>query len=224
MSTFTCIERMARMRKDVESAELMGQVGAVAAALGETELADSFQRAPWEGALIAKRLRDVSVDQWATGIEAAFGNAKFVALIERTVAVAHKNFWATDPAKALQFGGNRKPPEDDPCMLAITRAHRRLTSNPTGPGWITLALFCMARMIAVNAHTSFESDEWSEASFLWFALERDFLLADGASTAKMVLEADKRYLRGELPNIIGARMMHGLAEAAINGYDKPFFQ
>ena len=224
LSTFTCIERMGSMRKDEESTELMGQVGKVAELLGDSELAESFQRAPWLGALAAKQLRDVTPEQWAAGMTAAFRDSKFVALVERTVAIAHKGFWSSDPAKALQYGGTGKAPDNDPRLLAIARAHRRLSSDLAGPGWVTLALFCLARMIAVNSQRLFDSDEWSDATFLWFALERDFLTADGASTAKLLVEADRKFFNNELAGLVGSRMMHGLAEAAVNAYDKPFFQ
>ncbi|KVP39897.1 hypothetical protein [Burkholderia ubonensis] len=223
LNTFSCIERLGSMRKDQESADMMAQVGAVADFLGEEELAESLKRAPWVGALAAKQLRDVTPEQWATGMTAAFRNAKFVSLLESIVAIAHRSFWSSDPANALRYGGNGKAPADDPRMLAIARAHRRLSSDPAGPGWVTLALFCLARMIAVNSQRLFDSNEWSDATFLWFALERDFLTANGASTAKLVVEADSKLFGHELAGLVGSRMMHGLAEAAVNAYDKPFF-
>ena len=224
LRTFEVIERMGNWRKNEQSTALMGEMSSVAELIGETELADSMKHAQWSSALAAKQLRDVTPVDWATGMTAAFRNAKFVDLLERTIAVGHRAFWATKPGDALQFGQNGPAPDDDPIKLAMDFAHRKLLSDPAGPGWTTLALFCFARMIAVNSARMYHADQWSDASFHVFALERDFLMADGASTARLLVELDTKFFNRQIAETVGSRMMHGLAEASINAYDLPFFR
>ncbi|WP_250482433.1 hypothetical protein [Caballeronia sp. GACF5] len=78
-------------------------------------------------------------------------------------------------------------------------------------------------MIAVTSSKSYESDEWTDVTLMWFDLEKSFLEGAGRDTAKGVLELKKELLP-DLPKIIGSRMMHGLAEAAINGGETRLFQ
>jgi hypothetical protein len=223
LGTFEVIERLGNWRKDEESTALMTQMGTVAEIVGEAELAESMKHAQWRSALAAKEVRDVTPADWATGMTSAFRHAKFVDLLGHTVAVGHKAFWSTSPAEALQFGQNGPAPDDDPRKLAMDRAHRKLLSDPAGPGWTTLALFCLARMIAVNSSRMYHADEWSDATFHVFALEREFLMGDGGATAKLLVELDTKYFSRQLADIVGSRMMHGLAEASINAFDLAFF-
>jgi hypothetical protein len=58
---------------------------------------------------------------------------------------------------------------------------------------------------------------------MWFSLERSFLEGDGRDTARGVLELKKELLP-DLPEIIGSRMMHGLAAGAINAVETRLFQ
>jgi hypothetical protein len=156
-------------------------------------------------------------------MQQAFRNQKFADFIDQMIRIAHTKFWSSDPYLALQFNKNRPAHPDDPIVLAITRAHRKLTGDLRQPGWIALALFCLGRVIAVTSSKSYESDEWTDVTLTWFSLEKSFLDGDGRDTAKAVLELKKELLP-DLPEIIGSRMMHGLAEAAINAGETRLFQ
>jgi len=173
-------------------------------------------------ALAAKELEELKPDEWAKGIAEAFRSRVFSTFLEQAISVAHKDFWSSDPAAALQFAGDLKAP--DPRALAIVRAHRRLTADPKGPGWVTLGLFCLARAIAVNAKVQFERDVWDEATFLWFDLESRFTKGDGVAVAKLVVKANRTFFGNNLPEVVGSRMLHGLAEAAANTPFKAFFR
>ncbi|WP_250538983.1 MULTISPECIES: hypothetical protein [unclassified Caballeronia] len=179
--------------------------GQVADAIGEDELAQALREAPLGAARMAKQLKAVAPQAWAEGMQQAFRNQKFVDFIDQMIRK------------------NRPAHPDDPIVLAITRAHRKLTGDPRQPGWIALALFCLGRVIAVTSSKSYESDEWTNVTLMWFSLEESFLEGDGCDTAKAVLELKKELLP-DLPEIIGSRMMHGLAEAAINAGETRLFQ
>jgi len=79
-------------------------------------------------------------------------------------------------------------------------------------------------MIAVNSARMYHADQWSDATLHVFALERDFLMADGASTAKLLVELDTKFFNRQIAEMVGSRMMHGLAEASINAYDLALFK
>lgn len=166
----------------------------------------------------------VSDEAWAASMGRAFAHPQFVALLEQCVKIAHQQFWKSDPVQALVFGHNTRPPADDPLALAITQAHHRLAADPSNPRWLTLALFCVARMIAVNAKKGFDSDQWTDFTLLFFDLEKRLLNGDGLNLARGIVQANDRFFDGQLPQLIGGRMLHGLAEAAINAPRSRMFQ
>ncbi len=220
LPTFASIARFSDMSK---KAGELSMIGRVADAIGEDELAQALREAPLGAARMAKQLKAVPPQAWAEGMQQAFRNQKFVDFIDQMISIAHTKFWSSDPYVALQFNKNQPAHPDDPIVLAITRAHRKLTGDPRQPGWIALALFCLGRVIAVTSSKSYESDEWTDVTLMWFSLEKLFLEGDGRDTAKAVLELKKELLPN-LPEIIGSRMMHGLAEAAINAGETRLFQ
>jgi hypothetical protein len=161
--------------------------------------------------------------QWAAGMRAAVANPRFREFLTSCVKVAHRQFWGSDPNAALQFGGNRLPP-GTPIADACARAHRRLASDPDDPRWRALAIVCLGRMIAVTTRAQFDSPEWTDFTVFMMQLERHFLLAEGKQVAHSLLRADKAYFEGQLVSLIGGRMLHGLAEVAINATHSRFFR
>lgn len=161
--------------------------------------------------------------QWASGMRVAFANPRFREFLTSCVKVAHRQFWGSDPNAALQFGGNRLPP-GTPIAEACARAHRRLASDPDDPRWPALAMVCVGRMIAVTTRGQFESPEWTDFTLFMMQLERHFLLAEGKHFAHALLRANKTYFDGQLVSLIGGRMIHGLAEVAINATDSRFLR
>jgi hypothetical protein len=112
----------------------LSMFGQVADAIGEDELAQALREAPLGAARMAKQLRAVAPQAWAEGMQQAFRNQKFVDFIDQMIRIAHTKFWSSDPYLALQFDKNRPAHPDDPIVLAITRAHRKLTGDPRQPG------------------------------------------------------------------------------------------
>jgi len=49
-------------------------------------------------------------------------------------------------------------------------------------------------VIAVTSSKSYESDEWTDVTLMWFDLEKSFLEGAGRDTAKGVLELKKELL------------------------------
>ncbi len=177
-----------------------------------------------ERARDASKPANLTPATWALSFEKALDNAKFVALLQATIEAGHQAFWAQkDPLSALLFGGNQRPPEDDPIAQAIVRSHRRLTADKAGPGWTALALFSLARMVAVNAGLSYDRNQWSDVSFAWFDLDGKLFEGDGEAVAKLLVKLDRNVLRGDMAKLVGARMLHGLAEAAINARETALF-
>jgi hypothetical protein len=151
-------------------------------------------------------------------------NRQFVALTESIIQRGHKAFWSSkDPMSAVMFNGNGRPPDDDPIGQAIVRGHRKLVSDPNGPGWIALTLFCLARMAAVNATLGFDSDQWTDATLMWFDLDRFIFDGDGADVARLIVKLDRSFLDGQIATLVGDRLLHGLGEAAINASDTTLF-
>ena len=161
---------------------------------------------------------------WAAGMVAAFHNREFGKILETAIAIAHRDFWGKDPVGALVFGLNARPPNTDSIAIAIAQAYRRLVGNAQDPGWTALALFTIARMIAVNGRRQFDSNEWTDASLAMFDLERFFLAGDGKNMAQALVVVNRRYFRGQLAQILGGRLLHGLAEAAINATGATIFR
>jgi len=181
-------------------------------------------KAGFEEARDAANPEKVTPAMWAESFGKALENSRFVALLQATINEGHKAFCAEkDPLSAAIFGGNTRLPEDDPKAQAILSAHRRLTEDKGGPGWTALSLFCFTRMVAVNAIRSYDSNEWTELTFLWFDLENKIFSGDGASVAKLLVKLDRENLRNSMAQLVGPRMLHGLAEAALNARETSLF-
>lgn len=86
-----------------------------------------------------------------------------------------------------------------------------------------MALFCFARMAAVMATRSFDSNEWTDLSFVWFELDSRLFDGEGVPTAKLLVKLDREAFRGDLAKLVGQRMLHGLGEAALNAWKTPRF-
>lgn len=159
---------------------------------------------------------------WAEGMAPALENPRFRDFLADCAKAARSQFWSGDPNAALQFDGNRLP-HGTPIGDACARAHRRLLGDPNEPRWCALALFCLARMIAVNSKEQFNSLEWTDYTVFMFRLEAAFLGAKGKEFAHSLLRGNKTYFDGQLHALIGENMLHGLAEASINTRHTRFF-
>lgn len=202
LETFSALDRFTGMTKSYDAA--VG-IAALVQAAGLPDMANSISQMPFGGPSVAKTLRGVTVEEWADGMEKAFKNRKFAEFVRKAISVGHQTLWASgDPAKALQFGDNGPSPPGDPIRTAIVQAHRRLAASPDDPGWITLSLFCLGRMVAVNASDGYKSDEWTEATFLILDLEKAFLLGDGPQFAKGIVKAERALFDATLADVIRA--------------------
>ena len=167
-----------------------------------------------EAARDAKKPADLSPPAWATSFLPALANARFVGLLQALAAKGHAVFWESkDPGAAL-LSATGKIVGDAAQQAALERAFRKLAADQQSPGWTALSLFSMARMVAVNANRSYDSNEWSEASLFWFDLDTKLFEGAGPATAKLLLKLDRDILDGELVELVGPRMLHALAEAA----------
>ncbi|WP_390241873.1 hypothetical protein [Vibrio sp. R78045] len=160
---------------------------------------------------------------WANGFTKGIKNPKFNVLINKIIEEGNKAVWMTDAKQALQFGDNQPPPDNDPRLLAYTRARTKLCSTPHNEYWYALAIGALSRMIAVNGSKAFESDEWSESTFLLFQIESHFLRGKGKEFAASLVELNNEHFDGRLPELIGQNMSHALAEFAVNTFDTKFF-
>jgi hypothetical protein len=106
---------------------------------------------------------------------------------------------------------------------AYAATREQLLAEPDEPAWLALAMTCLARVIATNAHEHFAAEAWDELTSFMYELERDFLLADGGALADKLMEFDHVFYEDRLSEIIGARMPFGLAELACNMADTGFF-
>jgi hypothetical protein len=212
------------LRSDADTENGFGAMATVAGMARDVKLKHGLANMPDSARAQSQRLLDVSVEGWAEGLFGAFQNRAFMGLIEASIRVAHKWFWKGDPIEALMFDGNPRLHADDPIALGASRAFRRLVADPQDPRWLTLALFCLARAIAVNTKGNYHADAWTDATLVWFDLEKTFLGGDGPSFAQQICELDRDMFDGRLPEIIGTKMLHGMAEASINAYDKAFFK
>lgn len=166
--------------------------------------------------------REMSNEDWAQGMSKAFSNAKFARLTEACIDIAHRDFIARWPVNALTFELNGRFPDDNPLSIAITRAYEYLVQDREEPRWQALLIFSLARMIAVNSKRGFESNQWTEATLMYFDMEKSLLSGDGAALARSVVKLDKMS-GSKLPDMVGPRMLHALAEAAINATGSSMF-
>ncbi|EAR22910.1 hypothetical protein [Nitrococcus mobilis] len=107
---------------------------------------------------------------------------------------------------------------------AYSATRERLLAEPAAPGWLTLAMACIARTIATNAHERFAGESWDELTSFMYELERDFLGAAGEALANKLVEFDHIFYEDRLPEIVGSRMPFGLAELACNMADSSLFK
>jgi hypothetical protein len=166
--------------------------------------------------------RDLSDEDWAQGMSKAFSNPSFARFAQTCIDVAHRDFAGRSPVAALSFELNGTFPDDHPLSVAITRAYNYLVQDRQEPRWQALLLFSLARMIAVNATKGYKSKEWTQVTLHYFALEKSLLSGDGTSLAKGIVELDK-WSGKNLADVVGHRMLHALAEAAINAGSSSMF-
>lgn len=87
-----------------------------------------------------------------------------------------------------------------------------LLMNPSSCKWIGLIHFCLSRGIATTARSSFDSNEWSEASIFSMHLERVFAAGEAKAYGKMATTDMKKYWNVDaLCKTIGANAGVGLA-------------
>jgi len=166
---------------------------------------------------------DVDLQQWSRRFEAAFRNQEFDQLIRSCVEASLAGIRDTHPGGAFAFGGNTRSADDSPQVMAYRLAADHLIGNSGGARWLTLTLFALTRAIGVNASQGFQSDQWSEATLMWFQLERDWLNGNGEQVAKLLVEMNREIFSGAIPQIVGGKIDHALAELVLNAFDSRFF-
>lgn len=175
------------------------------------------------GEEFSARLRQQSPDTWAAGMRRGLRNPQFR---ESLNALLHSGQQALRSAPDFEQ-------QSDPFNLdesARTRAKSayagmqdRLLADSGEPLWLTLAVACLARAIATNAHQLFAEPSWDDMTSFMYELEHDLLLADGEKLAASLAQFDEVFFEGRLPEVIGARMPFGLAELACNMADAALF-
>lgn len=195
------------LEKVKESQAALDAVRAINPAMG-TELP--------AGGVEAMTLAPVTPEVWAAGMKAAFANEKFSEMLNASIVLAHRSFWGSNPDEALKGLLGSEVQGFHTVAPVLAPAYRRLTASETDPGWIALALFSIGRMIAVTGRREYESNQWTEASLLLFDVERAWLQGEGKALASLLVRYDAMAFRGKLAELLGPRMLHGLAEAAAN--------
>lgn len=209
--------------KSKSFANISNALSQVADQMGDVRMKHSLKDFPVSSDERIRKILALPEEDWRQGFQRAFRSKPFVKLVNDTISIAHKSFWKDDPKQALAYGGNTVPPDNDVYTSAIRSVHKELVSDPSSPKWLTLVLFCFARMIATNANSAFGAHEWTDFTFLWFDVERSLLAGEGQNFANSLLWANKEFFDGNLPEIVGSRVMHGLAEMTINAGDNDFF-
>jgi len=172
----------------------------VAQILGFADIAKTLSGMPRMVEGSVRKQQNLTAEKWSENFKDAFYNKMFLKMLEETIAIAHRDFWKQKPLDALQFDGNNLP-ANTVYGRAITNAHKRLVQSPKDPRWITLAVFCFARVVAVNTKAGFDSTEWNSFTFAWFDIEKAFLNGNGKRFATMVLSMNRDYFGGEVAGV-----------------------
>ncbi|CAH1590355.1 hypothetical protein THF1C08_30372 [Vibrio jasicida] len=161
--------------------------------------------------------------QWIKGFSKAFKNKNFSKLIDSIIENGRETIWKTEPQKALQYGDNLEPPANEPRLIAYINVRKKLCASERGSHWVALAIGAISRMIAVNASSGFDADQWNEVTLFWFELERQYLAGNGKEFAQTLINLDKNYFNNQLASMVGGKLNHALAELSVNAFDAKFF-
>ena len=166
---------------------------------------------------------DLDRDEWEKRFEAAFKNRWFKDTIAQIAQDALPKIWASKAVDILQYGDNRRPPDDAPQVQGINVAKRKLCADPSSPLWSALVIASLARAVGTNATHSFDSNEWSEVTMLWVSLDKSLITGDGKAFAQQLHSLERDCIDTALKDLLAPRMPHALAELSVNTLDTEFF-
>lgn len=212
-------------RPDPAARSFADLAGAMARPLGVPDL-ESMPMDIRRGQRVAAELvTNPDPQAWARRFVGAFDVPRFRRLLSDCIVTCAPSLASADAHLSLMFGENRRPPDDAPQLLAFQRAQRHLGAAGAAarPRWQALVVFCVARFVAVTASRSFHADTWTDFTLELFDAERNLLQGDGAAFAKCIARMNQVHFRRALPQLLAQRIGHGLAEAASNTADSPFF-
>ena len=175
-------------------------------------------------AAVTPHLRHQTPASWADGIRKGLRSQPFRERLNAAIEFGRQALRSeTDfERQAERFDLEESTRAQAARAYAATR--ERLLAEPAGPDWLALAMVCLGRAIATNAHQHFAEETWDELTSFMYGLETEFLAADGARLADRLAEFDNVFYEDRLPEIIGARMPFGLAELACNMADTGLFR
>ncbi len=166
---------------------------------------------------------DLTKADWEKGFEPAFKNRWFQDIIKQVAEDALPQIWAIKAVDILQYGENKRPPDDAPQVTGINLVKRKLCADLSSPLWSALVIASLARAIGTNAKLSFDSNEWSEASMQWMALDKSLMTGEGKAFAEQLHTLDREYLDNALKGLLATRVPHAIAELSVNTLDTEFF-
>lgn len=212
-----------KLREKLNAARLEG-IAPVATPLLEAPRAPAGAQAQVENTTaFATRLGHQSPGAWANGIRKGFRSPPFR---ERLNAAIEFGRQALHRAPDFERHAERfelDEPTRAQAERAYTATRERLLAEPGGPDWLALAMVCLGRAIATNAHEHFAEETWDELTSFMYELESDFLAGEGPRLADGLVEFDNVFYEDRLPEILGSRMPFGLAELACNMADAGLF-
>lgn len=160
---------------------------------------------------------------WAAQFSVAFETHGFQDIVQHSTETAWPIFRKVNIAEVVSGMAQKPAVEDRPMLEAVSRVHPVMAADGDNERWAALVVFSVARLIAETAHSEFQSEKWTELSYLSFALEKSFLVADGATAASLIVELDTKFMSGELSNHIARQMLKALVEAAMAKPESAFF-
>ena len=169
------------------------------------------------------RLRRQTPASWASGMHNTLRSRPFRQQLTASIEAGRQALRGASDFERQAAAFDLDEPAQARAERAYSAARERLLADPAAPGWLTLVMTCLARVIATNAHERFAAATWDGLTSLMYELERDFLLAEGQLLADKLMEFDHVFYEDRLAEIIGSRMPFGLVELACNMADTGLF-
>lgn len=211
-----------KLHEKLESFRLADSPGAVPLLEAPPEPPESSTQESNAAGFIV-RLRRQTPTSWASGMHSTLRSRPFRHQLTASIEAGRQVLRGASDFERQAAAFDLDEPAQARAERAYSAARERLLADHAAPGWLTLVMTCLARVIATNAHERFAAATWDGLTSLMYELERDFLLADGQLLADKLMEFDHVFYEDRLAEIIGLRMPFGLVELACNMADTGLF-
>lgn len=198
---------------DFEKSKLKGIFAEAGSLIFHKEMLPEFLEFRMMESLRAPLASPGHQDSWATSMAELYSKSvSYRAFIEKvrkeTLIGLGSNTGSGALAEYRLRGLSIEASADEILILSA----KYLSMNPSDCKWIGFIHFCLSRLIATTAKSSFDSNEWSEASIFSIQLERAFAAGDAKNYGRMVTVDMKKYWDVDaLCKLIGDNAGVGLA-------------